>query len=115
MNQLISQKRDTINLINPYEDSNLFSPSRHTILRNKKRWKRFNLSRENKNRHIRNVANVAGVGTRNKTFRLDDKLSTILHSGPPLYSSSHYTFRARRLLQQPGLVYVDDSVIVLLY
>ena len=46
------------------------------ILKNKKLWKRFNLS---------NVANVAGAGTRNKTLSLDAKF-TFFDSGPPLYT-----------------------------
>ena len=59
-----------------------FSRYIYYFVRNKKRLKLFNL-REEKFDHIRNVANVAGVGTRNKTLSLDAQL-TFLNSGPPL-------------------------------
>ena len=50
------------------------------MLKNKKLWKRFNLS---------NVANVAGAGTRNKTLSLDAKF-TFLMAGPAVHRCGRY-------------------------
>ena len=60
------------------------------------------MSRENDNYHVRNVANVAGEGTRNKTSSLDAKMTVSYTPGLELLCRDRLKGRTRAVEHRNG-------------